>query len=295
MTALNIKKANEVAPNAGSLTIINGPPGMGKSTFCGTMAEYLGPENVLVIATLPREVNSTVYQQHNLDTIIVTDDDWDPGAGSLVSGGFDTLMSILRELRQDEQYKGIILDNGTESAELAWHASLELAGVADPSELKNSFKPYVTMREKMETLMRSLSTLTGKTGLVAQPKLVAVPWHIQPAKESMDDNETSDQKGKGSEYEGDYLPMIRGGFRRRLGALVDNVIYADIVRIPGKNPLADAANHYCLQLIGDNEKHVKLAGPQPPEARLVKKKYLDVQNSETAWRDFMDLTTTAGS
>lgn len=291
---LNITKANEVAPNAGSLTVINGPPGMGKSTFCGAMAEYLGPENVLVIATLPREVNSVAYQKHNLDTIIVTDNDWDPGAGSIVSGGFDKLMSILRELRKDEQYKGIILDNGTEAAELAWHSSLELAGVADPSELKNSFKPYVTMREKMETLMRSLSTLTGKTGLVAQPKLVAVPWHIQPAKESMDDSDTADEKGKGSEYEGDYLPMIRGGFRRRLGALVDNVVYADIVRIPGKNALAEASNHYCLQVISDNEKHVKLAGPQPPEGVLVKKKYLDVHGREDSWRAFMDLLSVGG-
>lgn len=284
---LEITKAKDVAPDAGSFTVVNGPPGTGKSTLCGTMAEYLGPENVLVIATLPREVNSIMYQKYNLDTIVVTDTEWDPSSGSITSGGFDRLMSILRELRRDTTYSGIILDNGTEAAELGWHASLEKAGVADPSELKNSFKPYNTMRENMETLLRALNTLTGKTKLVARPKLIAVPWHVQPAKEAMDDNATADEKGKGIEYEGDFLPMIRGGFRRRLAALVDNIIYADIVRIPGKNALSAPSMHYCVQVVGDNERHVKIAGPQPDKDALVNGKYIDVHNDDAAWATLM--------
>lgn len=283
-------KAREISPTQGSLTIIAGPPGLGKSWICGTMAEYLSPDEVLVIATLPRETNSVMYQKHNVDTIVVTDDAWDPDNGELSATGYDQLIDVLRSLRQDTKYKGIILDNGTEAGELAWHASMEPLGVGDPNQLKggNKFAPYTSVREKMEQLMRSLSVLTGKTGLVEQPKLVAIPWHVQPPKESVGDDDSADEKGKGAEYEGSYLPMARGSIRRKIAALVDNFVYASIETVRKKGSMK-GEDRYMLQVISDRERHVKLAGEQPDDSQLVKDKFIDVHGAQDAWRKFMEI------
>ena len=120
---INVTKAKDISPSSGSLTVIAGPPGTGKSNIAGTLAEYLSPEEVLVIATLPREVNSRQYQKYNLDTIVVTDDGWEPSEGKagLRADGFDTLLTLLRDLRADEKYKGIKarLDAGGETAKRA--------------------------------------------------------------------------------------------------------------------------------------------------------------------------------
>lgn len=296
MSELTVTKAREISPTQGSLTVVAGPPGLGKSWVCGTMADYLDPSEVLVIATLAREINSVQYQKHNLDTIVVTDDRWEPAAGreGLVATGYDQLIDVLRELRSDTQYKGIILDNGTEAAELAWHAALEPLGVGDPNDLGrggNRFAPYTSIREKMEQLMRSVSILTGKTGLVKVPKLVAIPWHVQPPKETTDDSDSADEKGKGAEYEGDFLPMIRGSYRRKLAAVVDNFIYANLTTVRQKGKMT-SDDHYVLQVVTDRERHVKLAGQQPDESKLLKGKYLDVQDRHDAWAMFMDLLKT---
>lgn len=289
---IEVTKARDMSPLSGSLTVIAGPPGLGKSWFSGTMAEYLDADEVLVIATLPREVNSLQYQKHNLDTIVVTDEDWRPEAGVLKATGHRQLIDVLRDLRADEKYAGIIIDNGTEMAELAWHAAMEPLGVGDPNDLgrgSNRFAPYTSLREKMENAVRSLSILTGKTGLVKRPKLVAIPWHVQPPKETSDDDDSADQKGQGSEYEGEYLPMIRGSFRRRIMGLVDNYIYADLVRVQGSNPLSKVANHFAIQVVSDKERHVKLEGIAPDPKDLLDGKYIDVHGRNDAWRAFMDL------
>ena len=288
----NVTKARDLSPTQGSLAIIAGPPGLGKSWICGTMAEYLDPAEILVIATLPREVNSLQYQEHNLDTILVTDDGWSPSEGKLNATGYRELMGIVRELRKDTKYAGIILDNGTEAAELAWHAALEPLGVGDPNDLgqgANRFAPYTSLREKLEELMYGLSTLTGKTGFAARPKLVAIPWHIQPPKETSDNDESADQKGKGSEYEGEFLPMVRGAYRRRIGGVVDMTVYSNLVRVQGKNALSQPELHYCIQVISDKERHVKLPGRQPDPKTLLKGKFIDVHNRDDAWRMLMDI------
>lgn len=285
-------KAKTLSPTTGSLSLILGPPGTGKSWVCGTLAEYLDPKEILVIATLPREVNSVQYQEHDLDTVLVVDDDWQPSDKKLNATGYKNLMDIVRELRTDTKYSGIILDNGTEAAELAWHAALAPLGVGDPNDLPkggNRFAPYTSLREKLEELMYALATLTGKTGFAKRPKLVAVPWHIQPPKETNDDDDSADQKGKGSEYEGEFLPMIRGAFRRRVGAIVDTVVYTNLVRVPGRNQLSAYEMSYCLQVISDRERHVKLPGRQPNPKDLIKGKFLNIHNADNAWRQMMDI------
>ena len=290
MTPITVTKANDLGPTVGSLTALVGPPGLGKSYVAGTMAEYLSPSEVLVIATLPREVNSYQYQKHNLDTVVICDDEWDPSEGKkgLKSTGYNKLLRLLRDLRDDTQYRGIILDNGTEAGELAWHASLEPLGVFDPSDLKgNKFTPYTSVREKMETLLVALGTLTGKTGKVARPKLVVVPWHVQPAKDTIDDSVSADKKGAGAEYEGDFLPNVRGSFRRRLAGLVDNYLYADIVQVREKgNAMGPATPHYVVQVVSDKERHVKHAGMADPST-LLNGKFIDVHGMDDAWRQIM--------
>lgn len=288
---IEVKRAREASPMSGSLTVVAGPPGLGKSFFAGTMAELYGADRVLVLATLPREIDSLQYQRHDLPYIMISDNEWEPEKKSLKAPGYDKLMDVLRELRQDEQYKALILDNGTEAGELAWHSTLAPLGVSDPNQLgagSNRFAPYTTFSEKMKAMIRSLGTLTGKTGLVKQSKVVCVPWHVQPAKDGMGDNESADEKGQGVEYEGNYLPRIRGGFRRELMAIVDNYVYADLVQVPGRNALSATEMHFCLQLISDNEKHVKTVGSSPKPDDLVKRKYLDVHDRHDAWRMFMD-------
>lgn len=292
-----VTKARDLSPTQGSLTVLAGPPGLGKSWVCGTMAEYLDPSEVLVIATLPREVNSVQYQKHNLDTILVTDESWEPSLGKkgLQATGFDELTAILRELRTDTQYKGIILDNGTQAAELAWHAALEPLGVSDPTELGrggNRFAPYTSIREKMEQMFNSLSLLTGKTGVVKQPKLIAIPWHVQPPKETTGDEDSADEKSKGAEYEGDFLPMVRGSFRRRLSSLVDIYLYVNLETIPNpKNPMK-SSDHYVVQIVTDKERHCKLPGVLPPSDSLTKGKFLDVHGQHDAWRQIMNIIET---
>jgi len=141
----------------------------------------------------------------------------------------------------------------------------------------------------MEELMYGLSTLTGKTGFADRPKLVAIPWHIQPPKETSGDDDSADEKGKGSEYEGEFLPMIRGAFRRRIGGIVDMTVYSNLVRVQGKGSLSQAELHYCIQVISDRERHVKLPGRQPKPDTLLKGKFIDIHERDDAWRMLMDI------
>lgn len=283
----DVVEAREVGPTKGSFTIVAGPPGLGKSYFAGTMAEWDGlePEEILLIATESREAKSDKYQEHNIDTIIVTDPEWDPSNGSYRAEGHDRLRDILRELRDDDQYGAVIIDNGTEMGELAWHDVMANYGVADPSQLggQEKWDPYVNLQTKFADLFSDLNLLTGAPGAhVERPKLICVPWHIQPPKENPTGDKSADEKGKGTEYEGEALLKIRGGFRRVAMGKADNVLFANHIKVRPKGS-TKGKPHYVVQVRPGNGRHAKTVG-SVERNDLLKKLYI-----KNEWAEFMKI------
>jgi hypothetical protein len=91
---------------------------------------------------------------------------------------------------------------------------------------------------------------------------VIVPWHVQPPKE--------DDDGQGVEYVGKELPMIRGGFRRRLNQKIDAVVYMyRESKIVGKR----REIRYVLQVAPDMERHTKIPGEVPEGVKYIEPSY----------------------
>lgn len=283
-----ILKAQDMAPRSSCVTAVAGPPGLGKSWFCGSVADVLPPEEVLLIATLSREVKSVKYQQHNLDTVICEDDEWEPHNKLYKSTGYNKLIEIIKELREDDKYSAVILDSGTEAGELAWHNALEPWKVSDTAELGqgNRFAPYTQLDANMDEIVRGLAKLAGHPSAgkmsVKKPKHVLITWHVQPPKEGIGDTETADQRGGGVEYEGEVLPMIRGRFRRRLMGMLDAFIYADRVAELNTKTMK-TSNNYVLQINSTPEKHCKFPGMVPEKLR-------HIPNSFQSFIDTMEMT-----
>ena len=108
------------------------------------------------------------------------------------------------------------------------------------------------------------------TPLVKRPKFVLIPWHTQPPKEGMTVNlgqgmkekqQSADQKGAGIEYEGMVLPMIEGGYRRKLAADVDLVVYCDIETKcqldPKTKKMVEVVEHQ-IQVVPNKDRHSKV-------------------------------------
>lgn len=280
---LDIIKANDMAPIRSSIHAIAGPPGLGKSWLLGTVAEVVPPEEVLLIATLGREVKSAKYQQYNLDTIIIEDDEWEPADGSYKATGYQRLISLFKELREDEKYAAILLDSGTEAAEQAWHEALSPFKVSDPSEMAEGsrFLPYTKTGDLMDQMTRSLAKLAGHPSggknNVKRTKFVLMAWHVQPPKEKVGSGESADEKGEGVEYEGSVLPMIRGAFRRKLMQRVDSFVYVD--RVAKLNNLGRTEIKHMLQVRSDLTKHCKFPGVLPDGVTHIEnnfKAYIDL-------------------
>lgn len=261
---MEVIKARDVSPLGAQLVLCLGPPGLGKSTFAATVGEVVDPKEVLLIATLPREAKSWKYQEYNYDTVLIEESlDWDPINKKYSPTAYDELIVLLDELAKDEKYGAVILDNGTEAGEFAWHASLAPLRVGDPNELGsggNRFAPYGSVREKMENMVHRLNRLTGKH--CARAKHVIVPWHVQPPKE--------DDDSQGVEYVGKELPMIRGGYRRRLGQKIDAIVfvYREMKLVKGERKA-----RYLLQVGPDMERHTKLPGPVPEGVKYIEPGY----------------------
>lgn len=263
---MDIIKAYDMRPTKSCITVVAGPPGLGKSWFAGTVAEVVDPKEVLVLATLEREVKSYWYQKHNFDVVRCIDDGWEPSQESFKATGHNTLLNAIKELRTDDKYGAIILDSGTDAGENAWHAALEPFGVGDPSQLSNSYAPYTALDSHMDEVIRGLSKLAGHPAGgksdITRPKHIIITWHVQPPKDSPGAAESADQKGEGVEYEGSVLPMVRGRFRRRLMGLLDAFVYVDRKLLLDEKT-GRSKRQYVIQVASDNEKHAKFPGKLP--------------------------------
>jgi hypothetical protein len=221
-------------------------------------------DEVLLIATLPREVKSWKYQEYDPDTILIEEaGTWDPLNKSYKPTAFRETASLLDELVQDEKYRAIIIDNGTEVGEFAWHDSLAPLKIGDPNELGtggNRFAPYTSIRERMENFIMKVNRLTNPKAC-AREKHIIIPWHVQEPK----DDETSK---KDVEYAGKELPMIRGGFRRRIGQKIDVIVYMT-------RKVADGGKkvEYKLQVVSDMEKHCKVPCQVPQGVKFINPTY----------------------
>lgn len=250
--------------------IVQGPPGTGKSTVLGTMAESVGP--LLVLATLAREARSWKYRQHNVDVILLEDLGWRPAERQFNANAFTDFKKVVEWLRNDTKYGAVAVDSGTELGEAAWHEALRPHGVGSPAEMEDNrsrYLPYETISNLLDPAIKSLVSLIS---IAARPKYVGIAWHVQPPKDDQvtktDTKQSADHKGEGVEYEGTVLPMVRGGYRRKLASQVDAVVYTDIqLRAPKAEGLTRAGQgldvNYVLQVRSDHERHCKLPGPLP--------------------------------
>lgn len=255
------------AESAKESFVVEGPYGTGKSTFLGSVAKVVGAERTLLVATHARELNSWLYKELSIPYLLIEDTDWKPSLGSYVATGFGKLLQTIEWLREeDDQYDAVLVDSGTEMSEQAWHLALAPHGVTSPSEMdgQSRWGPYETLDTLMDQGIKGLVSLTR---VAKRPKHIGISWHVQPPKDDTVDvvtkvkKESADHAGKGIEYEGDVLPMVRGRFRRRVGQHFGAVIFTDIqikyIEGKGMEPL------YRLQVRPNQERHTKLPGPLP--------------------------------
>ncbi len=250
--------------------VVEGPQGTGKSTLCGQLAEYVGPEKTLLIATLAKEIESWKYKETKVPYVLIEDSNWAPGLGKYEATGFDEFRRLVRWLREeDEQFEAVILDSGTELGEMAWHASLAPHRIGSPAELdgQNRWLPYETLNNNLDQAIKELLSLRE---VAKKPKHVMVTWHIQPPKDDTTQQGvtkiSSDHAAKGIEYEGNVLPEVRGKYRRKLGSQFPTVVYTDLQTKAEMGLSATAKGYtvsYMLQVRPDNDRHTKLSGPLP--------------------------------
>jgi len=283
---IQVSSAQDAGPHTGDSIVVCGPPGTGKSWFAGSIPEVEGAAPALLIATLPREIKSSKYQQHNLDYVLVHDPQWEPSKGSVKGAdGFLKFTDLMSELTEDTKYKTIIIDSGTELAEMAWHYAMVPHNVPTPALIegdKNRFLPYETLGLYMTEAVLKAVNLT-LPAVAKTPKNVIFTWHSRTPQEEQPIKgggmkQSADQKKQDVEYEGKILPAIRGQFRTRLMQYVSSFIWSDAqLRYEG---VKVAGVDYVLQVQKDAERHTKVPGPQPTV------KY--IPNNFLAFRQFLD-------
>ena len=250
--------------------VILGAPGLGKSTLAGSVKELDQVDNVLLLVTKPGEEKSYLYQKYGLTekAELFYDLDWNPTLGEFKAGAYLKLMKRLKSLQSDDIYDAVIIDPGTDAINLLEHHILEPQGVGSPGDLANTQNFYRQLRDKAQEFVMYAHLLS--TPLVKRPKFVLIPWHTQPPKEGMvvnmgqgmkEKQQSADQKGAGIEYEGMVLPMIEGGYRRKLAADVDLVVYCDIETKrqldPKTKKMVEVVEHQ-IQVVPNKDRHSKV-------------------------------------
>ncbi len=283
-----IISARSLNPREASVGVVAGPPGTGKSDFLGKMCEE-GP--ALLIATLAREAGSRMYQKYDCDVIVLEDDQWKPQPpdehgrprGQYEAHAMMRFLDLIEMLEDDtittedgKPYRVVLIDSGTELAESGWHEALKPFGVMDTAYMDyddNHFGPYTALSGLMDRALKAVQTLR----VCENPKHVWFSWHVQPTKEDTTQKvggpggytktkESADTRGEGVEYEGSVLPMIRGGFRRKLFGLVDVFVWTNIEYIKKKSTATGKRTevpNYVLQVVSDEDRHFKIPGPVP--------------------------------
>lgn len=162
--------------------VVAGPGGTGKSTLLGSMAKK---HKTLLLATLPREAASWLYRELNIDTIPLWEDGWytTKEDGTLPEGiivkAFGDFLRVTEALRDDDTYDAVVLDNGTEMAELAWHQAMLTHGVIAPAYItdkRSRWLPYETLSTNLDQAIKNLVSLTGSQR-ARRPKFVGIAWH----------------------------------------------------------------------------------------------------------------------
>lgn len=283
-----IQKVADANPARTSSVLIAGPPGTGKSTFAGSAAELPEQQPVLLVALLGREVESWKYQANNVDYVLINDPDWSPslgtikkikdaagktrsvyeGDGTLLTKGFQDFVQLCLSLREDDHYRTIIVDPGTELAEMCWRYSLSPHNVPTPALLAEGsrYLPYETLDIHMTDAILKITSLSLPS-VAKKPKDVIITWHVRKMAEEeiiegVGKRESADKRAEDAEYEGKILPQIRGQFRRKLMGYVSSYIYT--FTKPKLEGITTKGTEYLLQVQTDPERHVKLVGPPPP-------------------------------
>ena len=282
-----ITPTDDVAPRYS--LIVAGPPGTGKSTLVGSMAEVLGADRVLLLATLARELKSWIYQVYKIPHILFEDPEWQPGVaeqfdgmrgdGKYITRSYQQFLDTINWLRyEDDQYDAVIVDSGTELAELFWHTSLAPHGASSPSEMeqRSRWLPYETLAN---LLGRAIQETVSLTEVAKRPKHVAFTWHVQPPKEDTIESvgggggkvskKSADHAAERIEYEGKVLPMVRGQYRRKVASQFDAVLYTNILVQPVTGGVSLKSKgmdvQYRVQVRPDPDRHTKVPGPLPDQ------------------------------
>ena len=257
------------------LTIVPlGGPGMGKSTFAGSVCELVPPAETLLIVAKPGEEKSFSYVKHGLKPELFYDMGWIPGLKRFKAGAYNKLLQRMVDLADDTTYGAVIIDPGTDVVNLIEHCILEPYGKGSFGDLGDTMGAYRSLGDMSQEFLQTASLLSSS--LVKRPKWVIVPWHVQPAKEGQyvkvgpgakEKQESSDEKAQGIEYEGVVLPMLEGRYRRKLAADVDVVVYCDLEVKKNMRTQVDEVSYF-IQAAPNKDRHAKVRGAPVMQGRF---------------------------
>lgn len=261
------KKGSFYGLPQGFSLLLAGSPGTGKSHFLASVCEVVPPEKVDLIITKPRELESEGYARYGLvEQANVFSDvrTWRPHADKYEATAWSRLLDHVYGLLDDEEKDAVILDAGTDAMTHLERFLIAPNRVASPGDLHDTRGYYRQIASNAEAFIQILTALTGPEA--RRPKFVIVAWHTQPPKDSGQQTTASaDQKGEGIEYEGRVLPMIEGGYRRKIAGDFSCVAYTDIVPggkklDPKTKKMVESGPEYRIQVLADKDRHAKIAG-----------------------------------
>lgn len=236
-----------------SLAVI-GAAGTGKSSLLGSIGTIFDPEEILLLAPKPREINSWKYRDFGITETaeVFQDTRWRPSLDMYEADAFLKMERRLLELYEDTQYKVIILDPYTDVVSAASHDLLKVDKAATPRDSSDSRGFYGSLKHKLDNFTKTLVGLSSPA--LSCPKHVLVSVHAQPAKEG------EKEGGAGVSFEGDVMPMIEGSHRHSFGSEFDILCYS---RIKHSNKVVagkmQRSSDYIVQVSADPKRHAKVA------------------------------------